>query len=168
MQTHQVFRGISLLCVILCLSSQVSFAQGGDAPENNCKATSCSCGGSISAGSCSSGRCCAPAVANCECNFYSSKCSCSNVPSTLSVPTIYEQNIIEMGNLLNSAAFTSNESKLIASKLPTLISAARNNDSLLYFSTADDLENLSKRLPPGEKQQVNDWVISKGGTILIE
>ncbi len=167
-----LFKSFCIIGLAFLCSAQLAISQeSGTVPR--CNPTSCSCGGSLIAGSCSVRDCCKPNVANCVCNFYSSRCDCLPAGSGASltgvlIPPIYEQNILEFANLLNTTAFSSIESKAIAQKLPLLISAARNNNSQLYFGTSEELENLSRRLPAAEKQLANNWVSSKGGSVFLE
>lgn len=165
-----LFRSFFILSLVFVFTAQEAVAQE-SGTGTKCNGTSCSCGGSIIAGSCSIKDCCKPNIARCDCHFYSSHCSCLPEGSSFEgvpIPPVYEQNILEFANLLNSAAFNSAESKAIAQKLPVLISSSRSNDNLLYFGTSVELDQLSRKLPASEKQKVNAWIGNKGGTVFIE
>ena len=154
----------------LTLSSYAAMAQA------KCANTSCVCGGSIIAGGCSISVCCKPNVATCQCSFFSNSCRCA--PETgstgggsigeVSVPTVYEQNVYDFASYLNSSDFASAQSKEIAAKLPTLITASQNKDAALYDATANRLEILANNLPAVEKSKANAWVTARGGTVFIQ
>lgn len=140
--------------------------------QAKCAGSSCQCGGSIIAGGCATGWCCRPNVAVCECAFFSNRCRCApdgagSVIST-DVPVVHEQNANAFASYLNSPDFSSAQSKEIAAKLPTLITASQNKNADVYYTTADNLEALAKSLPPAEKSKANAWVAARGGTVFIE
>lgn len=163
-----IYRLASSILFLLAFSFQQGFAQRGDTPEA-CAGSSCSCGGSILAGSCSSGWCCKPNIASCQCNFFSSKCSCGPAgASSLVIPTIYEDNILALSQYFKSNVFASSQSKTLAAKLPGLITAVRNQDVELYYGTSDELEAIARQLPASEKQLANNWVAARGGTVFLE
>ena len=127
----------------------------------NCKY--CECSSTIIAGSCNSGKCCKPNVPDCDCTFYSNKCSCMG--STM--PPVNEDGALGMARFIESGSFTSPQAAFIAQNLYVLIKANKAGNADLYYSTSEQLENTSRQLPANEKQRINNWILSRGSTVLL-
>ncbi|MCC6413840.1 MAG: hypothetical protein IT270_19480 [Saprospiraceae bacterium] len=147
----------SVLFLVCLFQSATVVAQ----ENNNC--TSCECGGSIIAGGCKSGKCCKPNLPYCDCAFYSNRCGCG----ATYMPPVNEDGALGMARFIESGAFTSPQAAFIAKNLYVLIKANKAGNTDLYYATSEQLENATRQLPAGEKQRINDWIISQGSKVLL-
>lgn len=129
--------------------------------NNNC--TSCECGSTLIAGSCKSGKCCKPNTPYCECAFYSNRCGCG----VSSMPAVNEDGALGMARFIETGSFASPQAAFIAKNLYVLIKANKAGNVDLYYGTSEQLESASRQLPANEKQLINNWILSRGSSVLL-
>lgn len=81
--------------------------------------------------------------------------------------TVNEEGALGMARFIETGSFASAEAAFIAKNLYVLLKANKAGDADLYYGTSEQLENASRNLPAGEKQRINDWILSRGSTVLL-
>ena len=125
---------------------------------NDC--TSCGCPDGIFFGACNV-KCCKPSVPACVCGNFSARCTCTG--GVAYMPELHEQNIRDFALYLRGGAFDSNPAQNAAGGIDEMLLANAANQSDLVFTIGDRVNQFLLELPAGEKQAVNQWLVSRGG-----
>ncbi|MCC6413841.1 MAG: hypothetical protein IT270_19485 [Saprospiraceae bacterium] len=148
-------RLLSIWCLLILFNMQQVRAQ----EANNC--TECACPPGIFQGSCSV-RCCKPKVPGCNCEIFSSRCSCVGLAGAM--PELHDQNVRDFAVYLRTSPFSSTHAQSTADDLLRLLSAHAGQQTDLYYTIANRLEQNLRQLPATEKQLANQWIGARGGS----
>lgn len=125
--------------------------------NNNC--TECRCGSGYFTSGCSI-RCCLPKVPDCQCEWFSTACTCVSEGSYL--PSIHSDNVRAFSAYLGSGSFSSATASEMASDLLEALKAHATGQPEAFYAVARRIEANGAKLPANEKQLANQWIQSKG------
>ena len=151
---------VGLFMFFMSLLAQEKAAGGG----GNCPG--CSCSNVFT--SCSVDQCCPPNLPKCQCSAFNAICECKGPGTTGGKIILNTQNVDGLILYLGSKEFSSNASQQLKGLLSDWISYYQNDKMGDFHSTGESIEHLATKLPQTEKQKVNSWIQSKGGTVFIK
>ena len=150
MLTHVLW--VCGLAMALCVSTPAIGQE-----KNNCM--ECRCGSGYFTNGCSI-SCCLPKVPDCQCEWFSTACTCISETNTL--PTINGDNVRAFSAYLRSGNFSSATASEMASDLLESLVAHASGKPEAFYAVAERIERNGATLPTNEKQLANQWIQSKG------
>jgi len=83
------------------------------------------------------------------------------------MPAVNEDGALGMARFIETGSFASPQAAFIAKNLYVLIKANKAGNVDLYYGTSEQLESASRQLPANEKQLINNWILSRGSSVLL-
>lgn len=141
------------------LAQEKAAGGGGNCPE-------CDCTGLFS--SCTSGPCCPPNLPDCSCNVFTATCGCKGRGTTGMKGILNVKNVNDLILYVGGNEFSSSTSQQLKMLLNEWVTFYQKDNVVDFLSTGESIESAATKLPQSEKQKINAWIQSKGGSVLIK